>query len=476
MAITHTADESIEAQIEEFWDGSIIPTLTEFMRIPNESPAFDREWKRNGHMDRAVELVHRWIADQKLRNCTVELLRDGQRTPVILAVIEGQAPGTVLLYGHLDKQPPMEGWREGLGPWDPVLDRQGRLYGRGGADDGYSAFAAVAAIKALQEQGLPHGRLVVLIECSEESGSPDLSHYMNAYRDRIGTPEFIVCLDSGCGNYEQLWCTTSLRGLVMGSIHVGVLSEGVHSGMAGGIVPSPMRVLRRVLDRLEDGATGRILPPGLQVEIPEIRREQARQAADVLGASIAGDFPFLEGARPESDSTEELILNSSWRSALAITAQEGLPAWGQGGNVLLPYVKVKLSLRIPPTLDPGKAAAALKQALETDPPHGAQVSVSAGGMPGWEAPPTAPWLETAMNRASRAFFGKDACYFGAGGTIPFMAMMGRQYPHAQFLITGVLGPHSNAHGPNEFLHVPYAKKLTCCLASVLAQHANHAME
>ncbi|MBI3993809.1 MAG: M20/M25/M40 family metallo-hydrolase, partial [Candidatus Lambdaproteobacteria bacterium] len=424
-------------------------------------------------MRQAVELVAGWMRGQGLAGCAVEIVQDGGRTPLILAEIAAHGGGTadtVLMYGHLDKQPPMTGWREGLGPWDPVLDEAGRLYGRGGADDGYAAFAAIAAVKALQALGRAHARIVLLVECSEESGSPDLPHYLAAHAARIGTPSLVVCLDSGCGNYEQLWSTTSLRGMVSAKLRVEVLSEGVHSGLAGGIVPSPFQVVRLLLERLEDAATGDILPAALRVEIPPARVEQAREAAAELGAAIAGDYPFLDGVRPLTGDPLEQLLNTTWRAALAVTGQQGIPDVERAGNVLLPGVILSMALRIPPTLNPAEASAALRKLLETDPPHGARVSVSAGGMPGWDAPALAPWLHEATEEASQAVFGKPARYMGVGGSIPFMHMIGQQFPQAQFLITGVLGPHSNAHGPNEFLHVPYAKRLTAALARILAAH------
>ncbi|MCH8882556.1 MAG: M20/M25/M40 family metallo-hydrolase [SAR324 cluster bacterium] len=460
--------KALEKRVSDFWEREVVPALMEFIRIPNESPAFDREWRAHGHMDRAVQLVADWIGRQGIAGCTVDVLRDGERTPLVFVEIEGRREGTVVIYGHLDKQPPMVGWRDGLGPWTPVLSKDGKLYGRGSGDDGYAVFAAVSAIEALQALGAEHPRIVLLIECSEESGSHDLPHYLNSCKKRIGRPELVICLDSGCGNYERLWCTTSLRGLLMGSLKVEVLDEGVHSGMAGGIVPSPIRILRRLLDRLEDPDTGDLRPEAFHVEIPQERIEQARQAAEALGNSVVKDFPFVAGARPESDSVEELLIRSSWKAALAITGQEGIPAPGEGGNVLLPFVKVKLSIRIPPGVDPGRAGQAARDVLQADPPYGAKVTVSLGGMSGWEAPPMAPWLGEALHAASRAFFGRDARLFGAGGTIPFMPMIGRHFPEAQFLTTGVLGPHSNAHGPNEFLHVPFAKKLCCCLAQIIA--------
>ena len=464
-----TDRKAIEKQILPFWDQEILPALTEFIRIPNLSPGFDRDWKKNGHMARAVKLAVDWIKKQKVTGLTLKVVEDAGHTPLLLCDIPGASPETVLMYGHLDKQPPMTGWRKDLGPWEPVY-RKGRLYGRGGADDGYAVFAAIATVKAMQALGIPHARVRLLIECSEESGSSDLPHYLRAHAKEIGTPDLVVCLDSGAGNYEQLWSTTSLRGMVGATVKVEILSEGVHSGLAGGIVPNPMLVMRQLLERLEDVTTGHVKPEALHVEIPPERIEQAAKTARVLGGAVVGDLPFLNNVRPLADGTAQLLLNGTWEPALAVIAQEGLPEMGRGGNVLVPGLSFRLSLRIPPTLDPREASRTVREVLSEDPPFGARVTVSAGGMPGWNAPPVDPWLEEATDTASREFYGKEACYSGLGGSIPFMDMIGQRFPQAQFLITGVLGPNANAHGPNEFLHVPYAKKLTCCLVRILEAH------
>jgi acetylornithine deacetylase/succinyl-diaminopimelate desuccinylase-like protein len=353
------------------------------------------------------------------------------------------------------------------------VELDGRLYGRGGADDGYAVFASVAAIEALQAQRVPYPRIVVLIECSEESGSPDLRPYLEAYGQRLGTPDLVVCLDSGCGDYERLWNTTSLRGMVNGSLRVGVLTEGVHSGDASGVVPSSFRLLRLLLDRIEDPATGQIRPEWLHAPISENSLEEARRCAEVIGGSVFSKMPRVPGLRPVSEDPVELLLNRAWRPALAVTAQEGLPPLERGGNVLRPFTAVRLSLRLPPSLDGKEAAARVRQLLEGDPPYGAQVRFEgAEGESGWAAPQQEAWLARAAEQASLSFFGRPPCGFGEGGSIPFMGILGQRFPRAQFLVTGVLGPKSNAHGPNEFLHIPAAKSLTACVAHVIAAMAS----
>jgi acetylornithine deacetylase/succinyl-diaminopimelate desuccinylase-like protein len=459
--------------VSETWDTAIVPTLSEYIRIPNKSPMFDPEWKAHGHMDKAVDLIAGWCRGRNLPGLTLEIVRldDEQgrpRTPVILMEIAGDSADTVLLYGHLDKQPEMHGWSEGLSPWTPVR-REDRLYGRGSADDGYAAFASLTAIETLVRQKVPRARCVVLIEACEESGSYDLPAYVEHLAPRIGTPSLVVCLDSGCGNYEQLWGTTSLRGLIGGDLSIEVLREGVHSGDASGIVPSSFRILRQLLDRLEDSKTGKVIDD-LFVDIPADRRAQAKIVADVLGPELHSRLPFLAGMRPVTGDLVELVLNRTWRPTLSITGMEGIPALKDAGNVLRPRTVARLSIRVPPTANVASAGARVKQILEADPPYGAKVSFHWEGADGWNAPAFQPWLEQALDRASRATFGKPAVYYGEGGSIPFMAMLGKKFPAAQFLITGLLGPESNAHGPNEFLHVPTGKSLTAAVASVIADH------
>lgn len=455
------------------WDDEIVPQLVEYIRIPNKSPMFDADWVAHGYMDAAVAQLAAWARLQPIAGLTVEVVRLEGRTPLIYLEVPGTDPGdsdAVLLYGHLDKQPEMTGWAEGLGPWTPVI-RGEKLYGRGGADDGYAIFGSLAAIGALQDQKIPHCRCAILIEACEESGSYDLPYYVDHLAERIGKPSLVVCLDSGCGNYEQLWCTTSLRGMCGGNLTVTVLNEGVHSGDASGIVPSSFRILRHLLSRIEDEASGRVLLEALHAPVPEERLAQAKTAAGVLDTAVWDKFPFLPGMRPMHADLNELVLNRTWRPTLSVTGAGGIPALSDAGNVLRPHTAVKLSIRLPPTVDGEAAGEAVRRALLADPPYGAKVEFKLEkSASGWSAPATAPWLNQAIDAASRAHFDRPAMFMGEGGSIPFMGMLGAKFPGAQFMVTGVLGPHSNAHGPNEFLHIPTGKRVTACVADVIAAH------
>ncbi len=449
------------------WEEEIIPSLCDYIKIPNKSPHFDPKWQDHGFMEQAVCHVVDWCKAHAPKGMMLEIMRLEGRTPLVFIEVSGEIDETVLLYGHLDKQPEMSGWNEDLHPWKPVL-KDGRLYGRGAADDGYSAYASLTAIRALQNQGVPIPRCVLIIEACEESGSYDLPYYIELLNDRIGQPKLVICLDSGAGNYEQLWVTTSLRGNLVGELSVELIREGVHSGAASGIVADSFRVARQLISRIEDEVSGEVKLPELYCVIPEERTIQAEQCAQVLGDSVYAEFPLHEGVDPLTKDRKQLILNRTWRPALTVTGANGFPAIEDAGNVLRPLTELKLSMRLPPLVDPKIAATVMHDALTKEPPYHAKVSFNTGdGSQGWNAPKLASWLEKAADDASMTYYGKPAAYFGEGGTIPFMGMLGEKFPEAQFMITGVLGPQSNAHGPNEFLHLDMVKKLTASVAYVL---------
>ncbi len=462
-------------RIDRQWDADIVPQLVDYIRIPAKSPHFDPQWREHGHIEAAVQLALAWSRRQPIAGMTLEVIRLEGRTPVIFFDVPARdtsSSKTVLLYGHLDKQPEMTGWRAGLGPWTPVIE-DGRLYGRGGADDGYAIFASLCAIQALDAEAIPRPRCVGLIETCEESGSYDLPAYLDALAPRMGDVGLVVALDSGAGNYEQLWATTSLRGLVNGTLRVDILTEGVHSGDAGGVVPSSLRIARTLLDRIDDAASGVVKSPEFACPIPEERLVQAKQAAVILGDTLWKRFPWVsagaQSSQPVTKDAVELVLNRTWRAALAVTGAAGLPALEAAGNVQRPVTSLKLSLRLPPLIDGERAARAMKRLLEDDPPYGAKVAFEFdSAATGWNAAPTAPWLASALDAASTTLFGKPCAFMGEGGTIPFMAMLGAKFPRSQILVTGVLGPQSNAHGPNEFIHIGYAKKVTAATATVIA--------
>ncbi len=471
------------ADVTQAWDHTILSELKQYIAVPAKSPAFDADWAAQGHIVTVLRQAADWVQAQKVEGLQLEVIQLPGRTPVLFFEVPatraaGEGSGqTVLMYGHLDKQPEFNGWRSDLGPWTPVYE-DGKLYGRGGADDGYAVYASIAAVQALKAQKTPHPRIVGLIETCEESGSYDLLPYVDALRTRLGDVGLVICLDSGAGNYDQLWLTTSLRGMASGTLKVEVLTEGVHSGDASGLVPSSFRIMRMVLDRLEDSATGRLLPASFHCEVPAERLAQARATAAILGEEVYKRFPWAHYdcggatsfALPTTTDPVQALLNRTWTPTLSVTGAEGFPSLKDAGNVLRPYTAFKLSLRLPPLVDAAQAVAEMKALLEDNAPYQAKVSFeSNGGATGWNAPDTLPWFEQALNASSQAHFGAGVGYIGQGGTIPLMNMLSQGFPKAQMMVCGVLGPKSNAHGPNEFLHVPYAKKLTAAVAEVMAR-------
>jgi len=468
------------ARVNDQWDRDIVRQLTDYIAIPAKSPGFDPDWARHGYIETVLRNAAAWVEEQKVAGLKLEVVRLPGRTPVIFFEVEGTKPGatqTVLMYGHLDKQPEFNGWRSDLGPWTPKYE-DGKLYGRGGADDGYAVYASIAAVQALKAQGTPHARIVGLIETCEESGSYDLLPYVDALRPRLGDVGLVICLDSGAGNYDQLWLTTSLRGMASGTLKVEVLTEGVHSGDASGLVPSSFRIMRQVLDRLEDSATGRLLPASFHCEMPAERLEQAKATAAILGDEIYKRFPWahydcggsIQTALPTTTDPVQALVNRTWTPTLSVTGAEGFPALQDAGNVLRPYTAFKLSLRLPPLVDAAASVQELKALLEDNAPYQARVTFEpSSAATGWNAPAIDPWFGQALEAASLAHFGAPVGYIGQGGTIPLMNMLSQGFPTAQMMVCGVLGPRSNAHGPNEFLHVPYAKRLTAAVAEVVAR-------
>jgi len=490
------AQEQISAQ----WDRDIVARLSDYIAVPAKSPMFDPDWVQHGHIESVVQSAASWVQAQKVAGLTLEIVRLPGRTPVLFVDVaafsgatknkaacantESAAGQNVLMYGHLDKQPEFSGWRADLGPWTPVY-QDGKLYGRGGADDGYAIYTAIAAIQALQAQHVAHPRIVGVIETCEESGSYDLLPYLDALRPRLGDVGLVICLDSGAGNYDQLWLTNSLRGMASGTLKVQVLSEGIHSGDASGLVPSSFRILRHLLDRLEDSATGRLLPQQFHCEVPADRMAQAQATAVILGDELYKRFPWANSScvsdcgasnsqsmLPTTQDPLQALLSRTWIPTLSVTGVDGMPNLQNAGNVLRPYTAFKLSLRLPPLVDAGTAVAQLKTMLEDNAPYQARVTFSPDShASGWNAPSSVPWFEQAVQAASQSCFGAPCGYIGQGGTIPLMSMLSTGFPKAQMMVCGVLGPKSNAHGPNEFLHVPYAKKLTAAVAQVLAAAA-----
>jgi acetylornithine deacetylase/succinyl-diaminopimelate desuccinylase-like protein len=464
-------------KIEKLWIEKVKATLDEYMAIPNVSPAFDSNWKTNGHIDNVISLFEKFAKQNAPVNATVKVQEIENRTPLLVVDVPARnydGDDVVLIYGHSDKQPPMKNWRDGIEPFaaNYIGDR---LYGRGGADDGYAIFSALLAMSYLEENDITHARFVLVIEASEESGSPDLPAHLEVLDSSLAKPlgevSLVVCLDSGCLDYEHLWITQSLRGLLQVNLEVKVLDQGTHSGGAGGIVPSAFHILRELLDRIAEPGTGELKLKELHMDIPKFVKAGASNTAEILGTVQAHGLPFADGVKPLKEEVRDQLISNTYRPALEIIGIEGLPDIQNAGNVLRDKIEVALSFRLPPEVDPQTAANAVIEELKKNPPFDAQVRVETDSLAsGWAAPQSQDWLNHAFRVSSNMYFGNTHQVMGEGGTIPFMAMLGQKYPKSQFMVTGVLGPESNAHGPNEFLDLPTAYKVTGALAGVLQSH------
>ncbi|HEY5104108.1 MAG TPA: M20/M25/M40 family metallo-hydrolase [Acidimicrobiales bacterium] len=448
-------------------------TLIEFGAIPALSPMFDTDWRESGHLEDATQLLAAWARARKIANFDVTIRRLEGLTPMLVITVDSTAGegDTVVLYGHLDKQPPLGDWSEGLNPFVPVR-RGDRLYARGVSDDGYAIFSALLAIEAMEKNAIPHGRCVVLIEASEESGSTDLEAHLDALAAHLGAVELMICLDSGALTYDRLWVTTSLRGVLNLEVTVRVLAQGQHSGSVSGIVPSSFRILRQLIDRLEDATTGDVLVPEMHAEIPAEHEKAARDIAEEFGDVIAQDLPTLEGVELMGASAAERQLRRNWYPTLSVIGMGGIPSPDIAGNVLRPFTTAVLSFRLPPNVDSHVAAAAVEKLLTTDVPSNANVSVTLIPADGWVTPEFASWLAPALEKASLDAFGKSVGFTGEGGSIPFLGSLAKRYPGVQFVATGVGGPHSNAHAIDEMLDLPMAVGVTNAVITVLSAHAS----
>jgi acetylornithine deacetylase/succinyl-diaminopimelate desuccinylase-like protein len=463
-----TTSSMIEASFEK----EVLPGLSEFIKIDNLSPFYDLEWNSNGKQDKAAQFILDWVKAQSVDGLKAEIIKDADKSPLIFVEIDARGGSTknFMLYGHFDKQPHFTGWAEGLGPTIPVI-RDGFLYGRGGADDGYAIFSAIVGIKAIQDQGLPHGRVVIVIEGSEESGSPHLVHYLNQLKERIGEPDLMVCLDSGAQDYDRLWVTSSLRGNLIVDITCEVLAEGVHSGAGTGLAPDSFMILRNILDRLEDSTTGRV-NSAFQVEIPQERIEDAQKVADLKKEHILEHVKLIEGVKGMSNDYAQLILKNTWEPTLCLTGASFIPPHETAGNVLRPKTTLRLSMRLPPSLDAPQAAEKLIQILSENPPYNAKITcVKRAPGSGWNNKKLSNKLHESLNTTSLKLWGKEYLSFGEGGSIPFIKQLADSFPSCEIVVIGVLGPNSNAHSCNEGLHIDYCKKITATLAHTLSDYS-----
>lgn len=453
--------------IEEAWRGDALEALADFVRLPALSPDFDAQWEQNGVLLRALEDAARW-GKTHFPDGIFEILSHPGVTPVLWVAIPGTRPGRpALFYGHFDKQPEAGTWSEGLAPFEPVL-RDGRLYGRGTADDGYSFYAALTAARAMDEAGRTRPRIMGIFETREESGSGDLPHYLPEIAARTGRPSVLTVLDLGVQDKTRLWRTQSLRGVVTFTLRVDVLESGVHSGVTSGIVPSSFAVMRTLLDRLEDPATGQVKVRSMHVPEPVRHMPALRRLAELSGDALWRRFPWAGDTEPRSFDPLELLLKNGWQPTLSILGAEGLPPVREAGALLRASTTLKLSFRIPPGADAEAAAREAVELVTTNVPSKARVTVSnLHAESGFEAPAGADWLDAAWARASEELFGASAEELFDGATIGILPKFVDAFGPCPFLCTGVLGTEDNAHAPDESVSLTYLTKLTCAVAAML---------
>ncbi|CDW83647.1 peptidase m20 [Stylonychia lemnae] len=458
--------------VDEHYDSWFVPGLSDFVRVPNLTMMADNNFATNGLIQQAMECVDNYINKLDVQGLKRHVFHPEGSNPLVVYVIDGSEGATrnVMLYGHLDKQPWGAGWEEGLAPNDPQI-RGDYMYGRGSSDDGYSAFATMLAVKSIQLAGGKLPRVVLVLETEEESGSPNLIPLLNLAEDVIGKPDACFCMDSGALDYDQLWLTSSLRGVCNVDLTIEGGKVGYHSGETGGIIPETFRVARALLNRLDNCDTGRVTED-LQVPVPDFKQQEADSLSEKYGDKLFKKYNLNEGVQYiNEDNIPELYLNKVWRPNLSITGAEGLPPIAAAGNVLRPKTTIRCSMRLCPAFDAHEAEKIITNKLTTDVPYNAKVTVSGGHAGnGWCQKHLQEWLHNALTEAGHKFFGgKDYGSFGEGGSIPFLNELQKKYPDTQIVAMGLVGPGANIHGPNENINLVYAKKLVKTLAHVINQ-------
>jgi len=459
--------------INQFWRTSIMPAFKQYIRIPCKSPAFDHNWEKHGYLMQAAKLMAKWAEAQKIPGLKSKIFKTQGKSPVLYLEIPGHHKETTLLYCHLDKMPEIGHWSKGLHPWKAVI-KNNRLYGRGTADDGYAFFAHIAAIKNLVEQKIPYNRCVLLVEAAEESSSCDLPHYLKKLRSVMGKVSLIICSDVGLHDDKRLWVTNALRGTIKATLSVKVLKGAAHSGTASGIIPSSFRVLRQLLDRIEDPMTGKSLLKSCHVTIPQEHKRAAQKLARLLGKTIYTVLPITTTIKPVTNNLSELLLNRTWRSTLCVTGIAGIPDLQNASNALRPETSAYLSIRTPPTVKPEKVVRELQKILTDNPPYNATITFTPHfHAAGWAATHIAPWLTQVLNHVSLSYFGKPMLQIAEGGNVGVIPLLNEMFPQAQIIPTGAMDMQSHEHAPDESLHLPTAHKITCCLSEILAAKYQH---
>ncbi|CAI2368334.1 unnamed protein product [Moneuplotes crassus] len=456
--------------IEDNFQSMFLDPISEFIKVPNLTPSFDPEFQTNGLIEQAIDNVKGYAESMDIPGLKFHVHNEEGRAPMALIEIPGNGKKNIMVYGHLDKQPHMEGWTEGTGPTTPTIIGD-KLYGRGSTDDGYVSFATLTAVKNILDQGQEIPRIVLVLEAEEESGSKDLVYLLEKCKDIIKTPDVCLCCDSGALDYKTLWLTSSLRGSMGMNVKVSIAKDAFHSGICGGAMPETFRIANNLLDRLEDPITKRM--EKFEVEIEDRFKEEAKNIVGLVGTDLYKDFKLLEGCRPiHHDNLEEMYLNINWRPALAVCGADGLPTLSKAGNVVRASTSLRLKIRLPPSLDAKEMCDEVVKTLSEDVPFGAKIEfddVSSGS--GWVMKDLKEETSKAIHESSEEFYEKKAGLYGIGGSIPFLKTLEGIYPETEILAMGVGGNDCNIHAPDETLDIPYMKKFIPTLSHILAKMA-----
>ncbi len=457
----------MKTYIHDAWKGDTLEALSRFISIPAKSKDFDDQWQEHGFLHRSLEEGKSW-AQKHFPSGTFEIIQLPGIPPVLFFDIPatgGHTGKPVLFYGHFDKQPETSGWDEGLGPWTPVV-KNGRLYGRGAVDDGYCFYSTLTAVKALEVSGKSHPRICGLFETDEESGSTDLAQYINMLKDRVGSPAFICILDLFATDFSRVWITQSLRGIVGLIVKVSVLSAPSHSGVASGIVPSSFRIMRALLDRLEDSRTGEVLIKSMHSPIPGYILDMAKDISAEYDPRTG--FKYHAGTQSAQPDAYTALIAGTWKPTLSVLGADGLPPTATASGLVRSSTSLKLSFRIPPGVNARAALDDTIRALTTDVPYNATVEISqASASEGFCAPEWPQWLRQSSEKITRNLFGTSVGSVLCGASIGTLPAFQAAFPGAPFINTGALGPDSGAHAANEWLDLAYVEKLTEWVAEVV---------
>ena len=467
--------KSFEKYIEKMFTYNMIPNLMNFIRIPNLSPAYDYEWNTNGLLLKAANLIIAYAKSLEIKNAQINLIQDKGYSPLIFIEIPASRPNdnrTVLLYAHFDKQPHGTGWDDDKGPTKPVI-QNGRLYGRGSADDGYASFSMLTAIKACQEHNCPLPRICLIFEGAEESTDEHLTYYFNKLLPIIGENVIaFIPLDSGCADYDRLWITNSLRGVCDYEINIQTLDNNISFGPeASGRIAENLFILRKAIDAVMDTSTGDVKIEEFYVkDIPEEIQEEMDKEIEIVGEQFFKEIPLYEGVKPLKTDIKEAMINNRWKPTCSILGIDNCPKIEDNGFGVKKSITVKMSMRLPPGIDSHAALEALKKVVKENIYFDAKVKfLSAEVADGWKLTNFSEKTKNVLNKASKEYFGNELVFKGMGGSIPFITYFQTKYPNADVICTGILGADCFEHGPNENLHLEACKKMILVLCYFLSE-------